>query len=339
MEKNKDKKLIILIPSYEPDENLTNLIENLNKNKMTSIVVDDGSGEDYKEIFDSLDTKVISYEKNKGKGHALKTGYKYIKENYKDYVVVTMDSDGQHRVEDAYKLYKYVLKNEDTLVLGKRPRGEKTPLRSKVGNGITRFVFHIVSGQDVYDTQTGLRAFSDKLMDYMLDVKGERFEYEMNVLLYANNNKVPIKELEIETIYIDNNSHSHFNAFKDSYKVYKEIIKFSLSGIISFIIDYALFIIFKIVLENITIANVIARAISSTINYLINKNIVFKSKKSIWKSLLAYYSLVIVILILNTIILNLLSMIINPIVAKLLTEIILFIVSWLVQKKLIFRKK
>ena len=244
MEKN--KKLIVLIPSYEPDENLTKLIKNLNKNKITSIVVDDGSGKDYKEIFDNLDTKVISYEKNQGKGHALKEGYKYIKDNYKEYVVVTMDSDGQHRIEDAYKLYKYILKNEDTLVLGKRPRGEKTPLRSKIGNAITRFVFHLVSGQDVYDTQTGLRAFSNKLIDYMLKVKGERFEYEMNVLLYAKNNKIPIKELEIETIYIDNNSKSHFNAIKDSFKVYKEILKFSLSGIISFLIDYILFIVFKL---------------------------------------------------------------------------------------------
>ena len=337
MEKN--KKLIVLIPSYEPDENLTKLIKNLNKNKITSIVVDDGSGKDYKEIFDNLDTKVISYEINQGKGHALKEGYKYIKDNYKEYVVVTMDSDGQHRIEDAYKLYKFILKNEDTLVLGKRPRGEKTPLRSKVGNAITRFVFHLVSGQDVYDTQTGLRAFSNKLMDYMLKVKGERFEYEMNVLLYAKNNKIPIKELEIETIYIDNNSKSHFNAFKDSFKVYKEIIKFSLSGIISFLIDLILFIVFKVVLNNITIANVIARAISSTINYIINKNIVFKSNKNIAKSLLEYYGLVIFILLINTLLLNLLSIIINPILAKLIVEIVLFIISWLVQKILIFKRK
>ena len=337
MEKN--KKLIVLIPSYEPDENLTKLIKNLNKNKITSIVVDDGSGKDYKEIFDNLDTKVISYEINQGKGHALKEGYKYIKDNYKEYVVVTMDSDGQHRIEDALNLYNYILENDDTLVLGKRPRGEKTPLRSKVGNAITRFVFHLVSGQDVYDTQTGLRAFSNKLIDYMLEVKGERFEYEMNVLLYAKNNKIPIKELEIETIYIDNNSKSHFNAFKDSFKVYKEIIKFSLSGIISFLIDYILFIVFKVVLNNITIANVIARAISSTINYIINKNIVFKSNKNIAKSLLEYYGLVIFILLINTLLLNLLSIIINPILAKLIVEIVLFIISWLVQKKLIFKRK
>lgn len=337
MEKN--KKLIVLIPSYEPDENLTKLIKNLNKNKITSIVVDDGSGKDYKEIFDNLDTKVISYEINQGKGHALKEGYKYIKDNYKEYVVVTMDSDGQHRIEDALNLYNYILKNDDTLVLGKRPRGEKTPLRSKVGNAITRFVFHLVSGQDVYDTQTGLRAFSNKLIDYMLKVKGERFEYEMNVLLYAKNNKIPIKELEIETIYIDNNSKSHFNAIKDSFKVYKEIIKFSLSGIISFLIDLILFIVFKVVLNNITIANVIARTISSTINYIINKNIVFKSNKNIAKSLLEYYGLVIFILLINTLLLNLLSIIINPILAKLIVEIVLFIISWLVQKILIFKRK
>ena len=332
-------ELILLIPAYEPDEKLVELVNKINKEKITNIVIDDGSGPKYKELFDKLDTKLISYKQNKGKGYALKTGYKYIQENYKEYIVVTIDSDGQHRLEDAKKLYKYVLKHDNTLVLGKRPRSKKTPLRSRIGNGITKFIFNIVAGQYIYDTQTGLRAFSNNLMDYMLNIKGNRYEYEMNVLLNAHKNSIPIYEIEIETIYIDNNSGSHFNAFKDSFKVYKEIISFSFSGIISFIVDYLLFILFKVLLENITIANVIARAISSTLNYIINKNIVFKSNKNIVKSLLQYYSLAILILVLNTIILNLLCMIINPIVSKLITEVILFIISWLVQKKLIFKKK
>lgn len=335
----KDKQLILLIPSYQPDEKLEELIKKINKENITSIVIDDGSGPKYKYIFDKLDTKVISYKNNKGKGHALKTGYKYIKDNYKDYVIVTIDSDGQHRIEDAINLYEYVLKHDNTLVLGKRPRSKKTPLRSRIGNGITKFVFNLVARQHIYDTQTGLRAFSNTLINYMLEIEGNRYEYEMNVLLNAHKNNIPIHEIEIKTIYIDNNSGSHFNPFKDSIKIYKEILKFASSSLISFLIDYCIFSILNLLTNTVIVSNIISRTISSTVNYKINKHIVFKSNKKSSKSIIEYFTLAIIILILNTTILKLLSLVINPLVSKLLTEIILFSFSWFIQKNIIFKKE
>ena len=221
-------RIKILIPAYEPDNKLIHLVEVLSKEELDIIIVDDGSGPDYKEIFTSCEkySKIISYETNEGKGHALKTGFKYIKENYKEpYIITTMDSDGQHRVKDAKKLMKACSKNKDILYLGKRIRSEKTPIRSRIGNGITRFIYKKVAGLDIYDTQTGLRAFSDNLIDKLLEVPGSRFEYEMNVLLEFARAKIKMKEIQIETIYIDNNSGTHFNAIKDSYKIYKDIIK------------------------------------------------------------------------------------------------------------------
>ena len=330
-------KYIALIPAYEPDENLEKVVKELKENNFEIVVVDDGSDESYNKYFDACQTKVISYHNNQGKGYALKTGLKYIKENYDDYIVVTMDSDGQHRVVDAIKLCKYIEKHPNELVLGKRIRNEKTPLRSKIGNAITRFVFRLISHQDIYDTQTGLRAFTKDILDYHLEVEGNRFEYEMNILLYAKNHGIKISEVEIETIYIDNNSKSHFNTIKDSFRVYKEIFKFSLSGIISFIIDYLLFTIILLLSSNLVLSNVIARIISSSINYSINRNIVFKSSNSIFKSLCKYIMLAIMILLLNTIILKLLSTIINPFISKIITEIILFFISYFVQSKIIFK--
>lgn len=226
-------KKIILIPAYEPDNKLIKLVENLSKEYFDILIIDDGSGSNYKSIFDECEknSKVISYEVNQGKGYALKTGYKYIKDTYKEeYVIVTMDCDGQHTIKDAKKLIEEVIQNKNILVLGKRIRSEKTPLRSRVGNAITRFVYKITTGLDVYDTQTGLRVFSNELIDYMLEIEGNRFEYEMNVLLSCAKDKIKIKEIVIETIYIDNNSKSHFNGIKDSYRIYKNIIKFLLSS-------------------------------------------------------------------------------------------------------------
>ncbi len=331
-------KYIALIPAYEPDENLEKVVKELKKKKFEIIVVNDGSDDSYNKFFDACNTKVISYNKNQGKGYALKTGLKYIKEHFDDYIVVTMDSDGQHTVKDATKLCKYIEKHPKELVLGKRIRNEKTPLRSKLGNAITRFIFRLISGQDIYDTQTGLRAFTKDVLDYHLQTEGNRFEYEMNILLNAKNNNIKISEIEIETIYIDKNSKSHFNTIKDSYRVYKEIFKFSLSGIISFLIDYCLFSIFLLTINNVIISNVIARIISATVNYSINRNLVFKNKNSIYSSLIKYIVLALFIIVLNTTILKLLSIFINPFIAKVLTEIILFFISYLVQSKIIFKR-
>lgn len=332
---------VILIPSYEPDDKLIKLVDELKKNKLNVVVVNDGSSKEYDSIFNKIKkkVKVISYETNQGKGYALKIGLEYIKENYKDYVVVTMDSDGQHSVKDAIKLSNYAEKHPNELVIGKRIRSEKTPLRSKLGNSITMFIYRLSTGVKVYDTQTGLRAFTNELMDFMQNVEGNRYEYEMNVLLYAPSNDIKIKEIEIETIYIENNEGSHFNTIKDSYRVYKEIIKYSLSSIISFIIDYSLFALFSIFLS-ITLSNIFARIISASINFTINKKIVFKSDKSILISLIEYALLAIFILVCNTLLLNLLVNIgINKFIAKLIVEISLFIISFLVQKTMIFKKK
>ena len=318
---------VALVPSYEPDENLKRVVDDLLRNNFEVVVVNDGSSKEYDKYF-NIKAKVISYSNNRGKGYALKIGLKYINENYKNYIVVTMDSDGQHTVEDAIKLCNYVEDNPDILVLGSRKRNKSIPLRSYLGNSITRFVYSLATKMDIYDTQTGLRAFSDILVPYMLKIEGNRFEYEMNVLLNAKRNNIRIKELTIRTIYIDNNSKSHFNTIKDSFKIYKEIIKFSMTSILFFIIDYLLYILLIIFSKNLVLSNVGARGLSSLFNYSVNRK----------NSLINYYMLVVVILILNTMILSLLSLVIDVYSAKILTELILFICSYLVQKLFIFKE-
>ena len=216
-------KYIILIPAYEPDEKLINLLKKINK-KYDTVVIDDGSSD--KTVFNDVKkyAKLISYDNNMGKGFALKTGYEYIKANYKDYVVVSMDSDGQHDLDDAIKLCDYVKEHPNVFVLGSRHWDNTTPLRSRMGNSITRWVFKKKTGLKIYDTQTGLRAFSNELMDYMLSVKGNRYEYEMNTLLGLKSNNILHREIDIKTIYIDNNKGSHFKVVRDSFKIYKDIL-------------------------------------------------------------------------------------------------------------------
>ncbi len=333
-------KYVALIPSYEPDERLIKIIDDLINNNFEVVLVNDGSSKSYDKIFDGVNKKThyLSYEGNHGKGYALKTGLKYISENYKECVVVTMDSDGQHTVKDAHNLCKIVENKDNTILLGKRIRSKNTPFKSRVGNGITKVFYRLSTGVNIYDTQTGLRAFKSDLIDFLLTIEGNRFEYEMNMLMMAPKKKIKLEEEVIETIYEDNNSGTHFHPIKDSYLVYKELLKFISSSTLSFLVDYGLYVIIVAFSKSVVLSNVIARVISSTFNYTLNKKMVFKDKNNVSKSIFKYYLLAIFILLVNTSILYLLVSVLglNKYISKLIVEVVLFMISYRIQKKYIF---
>ena len=237
-------KRIVLIPAYCPDERLIALVQALHGMEFTVVVVNDGSKTEHYPIFNAVSecATVLTHEKNTGKGAALKTGLEYIKNTFAvPYVVVTADADGQHLPQDILLVCEKAQKKIGCLVLGSRIIGRDAPLRSRFGNGITRLIFRIATGTKIYDTQTGLRAFSNGLTDYMLSVEGERYEYEMNVLLHLGQQNINVEEVPIKAVYLDNNASSHFNPIKDSFKIYREILKFSASSMLSFAVDYGLF--------------------------------------------------------------------------------------------------
>lgn len=334
-------KRIALIPAYEPDKALIDVAEGLKENDFEVLIVNDGSGSGSADIFEKAGEygSVLVHPVNLGKGAAVKTGLKYISEHYFDpYIVVTVDADGQHRVEDAVAVCGEAEKYPNVLVLGGRKFTGKVPLRSRFGNTVTRFVFRLSSGVKVYDTQTGLRAFSDSSVPFLLSVSGERYEYEMNVLMSAAKAGIPIRELGIETVYLNDNSTSHFKPLKDSYRIYKEILKFSLSSFIGFCVDYALYCLLFGTTGQLVLSNIIARVVSASVNYTLNRKMVFKSKTSVAKSAIQYFLLAAGILACNTGLLKLLTFWnVNGYAAKILTEIVMFSVSWLVQHKIIFR--
>lgn len=358
-------RMIALIPAYEPDEKLTRLTEELKYNSFEIVIVDDGSGSEYKEVFASSEDRalILRHTKNRGKGAALKTGMEYIYRcmsysesirtdegtvnmNGKDSVVVTVDADGQHKVSDVLRVAEIAASRKDALVLGSRTFKGNVPARSLAGNTITRHVYSLASGVSIRDTQTGLRAFSINMIPKLMEIGGERYEYEINVLLRMTSAGTPIIEEDIETVYIEDNKSSHFNTLKDSFRVYREILKFSASSLVSFSIDYVLFAALVAlgsaigVTKYVIAANIIARLISASVNYTINRKMVFKSNAAVRKSALQYFTLVGVILAANTIVLetlvNTMGMASMP--AKLFTEIVFFIISWTVQKYLIFYK-
>lgn len=333
-------KAYIVIPAYQPDLKLIELVDKLQLNDLEVIVIDDGSGEKYKDIFDELNCKVISYSQNRGKGYALKQGYKALENLNEEFVVVTCDCDGQHSVKDILRISNVARVNMDALILGKREfNNNEVPLRSRLGNTITAKVFNLVTSSHISDTQTGLRAFSSKSLLEMLEIKGDAYEYEMNVLMVLSKEKKEIIEIPIQTIYEDNNSGSHFNTVKDSMKIYFEILRFVSSSLISFVIDFLLYMLF-LNFGSVLFANIGARIISATVNFNLNRKFVFKSDTDITAAALKYIALATTILITNSALLLFFTgyLGLNALLSKVIVESSLFAMNWIIQKKIIFRK-
>ncbi len=332
--------MIVVIPALNPDFHLTKLVKELkDKTKYKIIVVNDGSSSN--EIFDKLNKSIIvlTHKVNKGKGAALKTALKYIKKNYSnENGVVFADADGQHAVSDIIKISDHLLENKHALITGKRKFSNTVPIKSKIGNGLTRFMFMITSGKYMYDTQTGLRAVSLENIDLLLKSNGDRYEYEMNMLYDVIKNNIKIIEVPIKTIYENNNRASHFQTIRDSLLIYKSIFKFMSSSLLAALIDYVLFIVLYPFI-GVVIANVSARVISAGVNYTINKRLVFKHKDNPVKSLIMYFLLALFIIVLNSAVLYVFTNVITikPAIAKIIVEALMFIVSYTVQKKFIFK--
>ncbi len=332
---------VALIPAYEPDRHLIDVVSGLILHGFDTVIVDDGSSPVCENIFAEVSGSsiVLKHDINRGKGEAIKTGLKYIREHCEaPYTVVCVDADGQHGTDDTIRVCEASETDRGSLVLGSRRFTGKVPFKSKAGNTITRFVFRISSGVSVYDTQTGLRAFSDELVPALLDIQGERYEYEMNMLMQMARDNVPIREVPIETIYLNDNASSHFNPLTDSAKIYWEILRFSGSSLIGFCVDYLMYCILNALTGQLVFSNIAARVVSATVNYIINRNVVFKSRVSVIRSAVQYILLAVAIIVCNTLLLKYLTGLgINKYLAKIPVEMIMFLLSWSVQHLLIFR--
>lgn len=216
----------VVIPSLKPDQGLIGYISELAAEGFGKlIIVDDGSGPAYEEIFKTLKKQkncvVLTHRTNRGKGAALKTGYRYIADQMEDcQAVLTADSDGQHMVRDVKRVAYALKERPGGLVLGSRDFSlKRTPVKSWIGNRMASLTFFLFYGQLLPDTQTGLRGFGPELLERNMEVEGQRFEYEMQVLIDCIQNGIPIRTIGICSIYKDNNKGTHYRAFKDSIQI------------------------------------------------------------------------------------------------------------------------
>lgn len=328
----------ILIPAYQPDNQLIALAKEL-KMVFPVTVVDDGSGREYAPLFAELEhlgVKVLHHELNRGKGAALKTGIRYIMEQDDAEGIVTADADGQHTISDITRVALTMREHADTLIIGGRDFSLMPP-RSRFGNTVTRFIFRLCTGLNISDTQTGLRGLPPCLFQRLLTLDGDRYEYEMNMLLAIKEWKIPYKEISIKTVYIDGNRSTHFHAVRDGLRVFSRVIKYAVSSLFCAAIDYLLYLIFLGFLP-VGWSYAAARVFSASINYLLNCKLVFGGKPTV-SSLVGYGLLASGSLLAGSITTGLLSSLgAGSVAAKLLIDCCLFALNYIIQKRLVFRR-
>ncbi len=348
-------KICILIPSLNPDEKLIKTIEGLKEVGFKNfIIVDDGSDASHQNYFPASDQEnnfiVLRHSFNKGKGAAIKTAFKFIMKYSTSLAgVITVDGDGQHDPEDVKNCAEALLREGDKIILGCRDFTlPQVPPRSRFGNKTTSFIFKTLCGIKISDTQTGLRGFPVQHLPFLLNVKGDRFEYETNMLLKFKQAGIELCEVTIKTIYEEEGKHkSHFKTVRDSIRVYSFILGFWLSSTASAIIDLLLFYLLNKLCGGIfgsfsvLISTVIARAVSSFANFTINRSQVFDFDGSSKKALLRYYALAIPQMLVSAGLVSLLSLVFsaNPeikTVLKLLVDVVLFFISYRIQQTWVF---
>ena len=349
--------IIIIVPTYQPSNHTINLSKELVKFFKHIIIIDDGSSKELKKIFNQIlefgNIDILSHLVNEGKGKSIKDAIEFGLKKYENEIFnkkiigfLTCDADGQHSVGDICKCANEFKFGGADLVLGSRVFNGNIPIRSRFGNELTSKLLYMTHSLQLKDTQTGLRCFSVDFAKNIKDLIGNRYEYEINMLIYAKKNNYKIKEIDIETIYIDNNSQSHFNPIVDSIKIYlvvfNEFIKYTLVAVVSFVCDILIFFMLSKILYNknsfIYLASFGARFVSSAVNYLLNSTLVFKNKKN--SSIIKYYLLVVCNITLSAHFVNDIyhSFNGNLFIIKYVIDIIIFIFNYLINKKVVFKK-
>ncbi len=365
-------KTVVVIPAYEPPPDLVPYLRRLSEGAISEIcLIDDGSGPAFDALFLAAEAipkcHVIRFPENRGKGSALKAGFSYCLSHFDEgAVIVTADSDGQHTVEDVWRLAREAQKDKNAVLLGSRNfRLPQVPFRSRMGNFWTRTFFRLSHGKRIYDTQTGLRGFSFALLPFLLSVKGDRFEYEMNMLIEAVRKRLPIREIPIETLYSEQKNASHFQTGRDSALVMRAMFgslgMYFLSSLLSAVADVVLFFLLHRFLPNAfdkslvftlffwqqplifslrtPFSKVAARIASSILNLFFNFRYVFhgKGRAAILRYYLLWFCQLLLSAGLSSLAIDVLAL--PKLLCILVIDLTLALLSYQVQRAWVFRKK
>ena len=276
-------RLTVLIPAYRPSDSLLDVVRALVEKSLPHIVVvDDGSGPDFRDLFARVaelpGVELVRHAINLGKGAALKTGLNYALCRYPGLAgVVTADADGQHHPDDIERVAESLLANPGSLVLGCRTFRGEVPLRSRIGNVATSAIMHALMGRKMSDTQTGLRGIPAPFAPQLLKLEANGYEFELEMLIAAHKWGVPLAEESIRTIYQPGNPSSHFNPLVDSMKIYFVLLRFSSVSLFTALLDNLVFILALHQGSSVLLSQILGRTVALAFNYTMVRRSVFYS--------------------------------------------------------------
>lgn len=353
-------RVVVIIPAYEPSEELPRLVAGIVAGGLPRVlVIDDGSGTAYSDVFDAAaraGARVVRHDVNRGKGAALRSALAHVLEHAPESPgVVTADADGQHTAQDIRRVAQALAAREGTprvCVLGERDFDlPDIPWRSRFGNKLTTGIIRLLFGRRLRDTQTGLRGMSTDLLPELLDVGGDRFDHEMRVLMHLLATHAEVVSVPIATVYEDGqNATSHFRPLRDSVVIYAAILRqlgaFVLTSGLGFLVDISVFVlVMDLVFDGhptvraVGVSTVVARVVSVAANYAVNHLVVFDADAQLRRSAGRYAVLAVGLLLSSWLLTTGLSHLLGHHVvwAKLIADTGLFFVSYLVQRRWVFR--
>ncbi len=336
----------ILIPAYKPGESLPELVRALlDLGVRNIVVVDDGSGPEYRDIFQRATlpgVQLVEHAVNLGKGAALKTGLNFALVKFPGCAgVVTADADGQHHPEDIVRVAARLAEHPEALVMGVRSFGEHVPLRSRLGNDVTRVLMRVVLGQNLADTQTGLRGIPATLIPHLLRLPSAGYEFELDMLIACKHQDCAVLQEPIRTIYLEGNKSSHFHPIFDSMRIYFLLFRFSVLSVLTMVIDNVVFAVTLPHTGSIGQSQIAGRFVAMVFNYLGARRVVFHSRQRHAVVLPKYVFLVIVNGVLSYALIQLLIRLLGlpALPAKLTAEGLLFIANFSIQRDFVFTRR
>ncbi len=355
--------MIVVITADKPDKRIFEAVEALKGEGTRFVIIDEGGGFEYAPVFMRLLEEypdcvtVLHSGAPIGRGHALKTAFRHILNDHAPgECVLTLDHDLEKPPAAAKAVLREWESFRESIVIGSFRYTGKIPFGRDFGMKLRRSVFAVTSGARIYDIESGLRAFSADLIPELLDIKGESFDHETAILLYAQKRRIELREVEFETPY---HTPPVKRTFRDSWLIYRMIFAFMLTSFSCSVIDYitvltsnallrklpsavikgaatAAIPLFGMMFDTKLIALVIGRFIGSTCNFLLNRKVVFKSTG--WFSMVKYFTLVICLLAANYLLIRLITgengiplWLAQPIV-----QTVLYPLNFLLQRKWVF---
>jgi putative flippase GtrA len=337
--------MIVLIPARDPDAALIDLITGLrNRGLRDIVVVDDGSGPAAAPILAAIagHATVLTHPGAAGKGRALKTGIAHCLAVHPGLGVVTVDPDGRHALDDVVAVAEALAREPNRLVVGCRrfAPGRVAPAR-RLGGLLTRTVLAVTGGVRLADPLCGLRGLPAQALPKLAMVAGEGCEYEFNVLMTARSHGLEAVAVPIEAIATDGPRARAFDPVRDSFAFAFLLLRFALSSLGCAALDVVLFFVLTHGSLGLGAAVATARAVSSLLNFGLNRGFVFRSDRPVAAAVALYYLLVAAIALLSYLLTRALAASAGlPLVAaKVVADSLLFVVSFLAQRHLVFARR